>query len=481
MMQNNLQMSRIMLWVAGLYAVVLSFSFYYENYYTAAIPLIVIMGWVILKYPGYIFLAISFLTPFSLNIAEFYDSSIGLNIPSEPMLIALMLLFMFLLMGGFNLFRIRLDHPILKLVMLQILWMIVCIASSEIPLVSLKYVIARLWFVLPCLFFAVNLFSNIKLFYSFATLFILSCSVVVIYTIVRHSGYGFDKDSAHWVMEPLFRDHTVYGAVLALIFPVNLGLLFIRELKPSTKFFLRLSAIILALGIVFSYTRAAWISLAVGVVIFLIIYLRVNIRLIGFSALLIVGALILSWDNILISLEKNKQESSDKLEEHIGSISNVSSDASNLERINRWNCAWEMFLERPLMGWGPGTYQFVYAPFQLAKDRTIISTNQGDGGNAHSEYLGPLCEQGFLGFLGVVMLVVMASLTTLRLYNSLIDVDTRVIILSSYIGLVTYFTHGVLNNYLDSDKASVPFWGFLAVIVSADLYAAKNREVKIRI
>ena len=32
------------------------------------------------------------------------------------------------------------------------------------------------------------------------------------------------------------------------------------------------------------------------------------------------------------------------------------------------------------------------------KDLTIISTNFGDGGNAHSEYLSPLAEQGFLDF-----------------------------------------------------------------------------------
>lgn len=471
-------MSRAIFWISVFYSVVLSVSLYFENYYTAAFPLLFLLGWIILKYPGYILLAISFFTPFSLNIAEFYDLSVGLNIPSEPMLIALMVLFVFLMLGGFKLFRVTLNHMILKLVLIQLLWMFFCVLLSEIPLVSFKYVLARLWFVVPCLFFAVNLFSNIKFFYSYATLFIFSCSVVVIYTVVRHSGYDFDKDSAHWVMEPLFRDHTVYGAVLALILPVNVGLLFVRNLKPVTKFFLRLSAVVLVLGIIFSYTRAAWISLAVGLMVFLVVYLRLNLRLIALAGICSMSALFFSWDNILMTLEKNKQESSDKLEEHIGSISNVSSDASNLERINRWNCAWQMFLERPIAGWGPGTYQFVYAPFQLAKDRTIISTNQGDGGNAHSEYLGPLCEQGLFGFLAVVLLVIFSSVTSLRLYHELMDHDTRIIIISCYIGLVTYFTHGVLNNYLDSDKASVPFWGFLAMIISADLFAAKKGQVK---
>ena len=46
------------------------------------------------------------------------------------------------------------------------------------------------------------------------------------------------------------------------------------------------------------------------------------------------------------------------------------------------------------------------------------------------------------------------------------------------LGLVTYFTHGVLNNYLDTDKASVPVWGFIAIIVAIDLYFTQNSKEK---
>ena len=34
----------------------------------------------------------------------------------------------------------------------------------------------------------------------------------------------------------------------------------------------------------------------------------------------------------------------------------------------------------------------------------------------------------------------------------------------------TYFIHGLLNNFLDSDKLAVPFWGFLAIIVAIDCF-----------
>ena len=128
-----------------------------------------------------------------------------------------------------------------------------------------------------------------------------------------------------------------------------------------------------------------------------------------------------------------------------------------------------MFEQRPVTGWGPGTYMFQYAPFQAARDRTIISTNFGLNGNSHSEYLGPLAEQGILGLLLVITLVSVVTWTSVRLWSRLPPGVERRIVGAAFLGLVTYYVHGALNNYLDLDKASVPFWGFTAMIVMLDL------------
>jgi O-antigen ligase len=175
------------------------------------------------------------------------------------------------------------------------------------------------------------------------------------------------------------------------------------------------------------------------------------------------------YDQIMMDLERNKVESSDSIAEHATSISNISSDASNLERINRWNCALRMWQERPIFGWGPGTYQFYYASFQHSSELTIISTNFGDGGNAHSEYLGPLAEQGVAGMLLMVALVFGVLLTGINLYQRLPAGEMRLLVTIMLLGLTTYFVHGVLNNYLDTDKASIPVWGFIAGIVAIDM------------
>ena len=60
--------------------------------------------------------------------------------------------------------------------------------------------------------------------------------------------------------------------------------------------------------------------------------------------------------------------------------------------------------------------------------------------------------------------------------------DNRIIVLMCFLGLLSYFFHGILNNFLDTDKASALFWGYIAVIVSYDIYgfdkSKKNEEIK---
>ena len=156
--------------------------------------------------------------------------------------------------------------------------------------------------------------------------------------------------------------------------------------------------------------------------------------------------------------------------EHVKSISNVATDASNMERLNRWSCAWRMFKEKPVFGWGPGTYMFKYAPLQLEREKTEISTNAATLGNAHSEYIGPLAESGFLGTISFLAIVLTTLFTGLRNWVRTRDRATKILSLSLMLGLITYYLHGLLNNFLDTDKASVLFWGFTAALVAINVY-----------
>jgi len=451
---------------------------YLEHLEVLLIPGFLLVLWSAFFKLDYLILFIAFCTPFSINLEDLGIGGVGMYLPTEPLLFGVLILFLFKLLSGKSIDQAIFKHPISILLYCYLAWMTITCVTSEYPVVSLKFLTTRLWFIASFYFLATHIFDDRRKMKAYLLLYFFSLSCVIIYTIVRHAQFGFDKDSAHWVMEPLFKDHTSYGAVLAMFFPIVIALLLQHNMNVLMRVLLSLGFAILTIGLVLSYTRAAWISIIGAAILLAAMLLKIQLRhiLIGTSVAGLI--LLVGWDDIIMSLEQNKQESSDNLNEHVSSISNVSSDASNLERLNRWNCALEMFKERPILGWGPGTYQFVYAPFQRSKDRTIISTNQGNGGNAHSEYLGPLCEQGVLGALWMVLLLYSVSNLAFRLFYSLQAGDMKRLVAATYLGLMTYFIHGVLNNYLDTDKASIPFWGFIAILVAIDLYHSKTLTAK---
>lgn len=315
--------------------------------------------------------------------------------------------------------------------------------------------------------------TNIRLF---IWAYVSALFIVIIYTTYIHMGYGFSEKAGHWVMSPFYNDHTAYGVVLALFVPVMAGLSLDKSVSRNQRILAAAAVIILLLALYLSYSRAAWVSVGFAIAVLILVKLHIKFKWIALSVIGLLAIFFTFQFEILDKLQKNKQDASANFIEHIQSISNISSDASNLERINRWQAALRMFSERPLVGWGPGTYQFEYAPFQRSKEKTIISTNLGDHGNAHSEYIGPLAESGVPGLLSVFFIMITVIYTGLNVFKNASNSQTRLLALSATLGLITYFVHGVMNNFLNTDKASVPFWGLVAIIAALDLYY--NKPVK---
>lgn len=463
------------IWVYALTAVFLVANFYLvlqkDFYWFFLLPLALLVFYYYLVSLDKIILLITFLTPLAVNISDL-EMGLGVSLPTEPMMFGVLLIFLVNLLFEKGYDRRLGHHPISYIIYMSLLWMFITSLSSEMPIVSLKHFLSRLWFVIPFYFIAALIFrdkENIKKFY---WLYVISLLLVIFYTIFQHAKYGFDEDAGHWVMSPFYNDHTAYGAALAMYIPVIVGLIFYPGASTKSKLIGLIVLIVYLIAIILSYGRAAWISVFIALVVFVIILLRIKFYWLVIAGLALIGVFLVFQSQILDKLEKNKQDSSANFVEHIQSISNISSDASNLERINRWQAALRLSEDRPIFGWGPGTYQFVYAPFQLSKEKTIISTNLGDLGNAHSEYLGPLAEMGIPGMLIVIVLFSTIIYVGLRVYKYG-DKETKYLSLMALLGLITYFSHGVLNNFLDTDKLSVPFWGFVAVIVSLDVYGKK--------
>lgn len=167
--------------------------------------------------------------------------------------------------------------------------------------------------------------------------------------------------------------------------------------------------------------------------------------------------------------QENDATSGTDIRQQLQSIYNITTDESNTERLNRWSSAIRLFKDRPLTGFGPGTYQFNYGPYQLIHEKTGISTSMGDRGNAHSEFLGPLAEQGIIGMLMFIITMLYSVNLGMNLYLREKNKGFRALVLISLLSLTTYFLHSFLNNFLDTDKASILYWSLLCFLVILDI------------
>jgi len=459
--------------LSGLFILLNSLLIIKEYYWGIVIPVVIIIALMYIFWLDKLLLFIVFLTPLAINVAD-QEMGVGISVPTEPLLVGIMLLFFLKTIFNGNFDRKILNHPVSWMVYISLIWIFVTSITSELPLVSFKFFLARLWFIVPFYFLGVALFKNVKNITRFNWLYVSALVIVIIYTTIHHTKYGFAEEQGHWVMKPFYNDHTAYGGILAFFIPVFVGYAFNTARSRTYRLYAGMFSLILLTALYLSYSRAAWVSVAAILIVSLLIVYKIKLRWILAAGIIMISSFYSFQNEILHVLEKNKQDSSENFVEHIQSIYNISSDASNLERINRWQSAFRMYNERPVFGWGPGTYQFVYAPFQRSQERTIISTNAGDLGNAHSEYIGPLSEQGLPGFFIVLALMITILYTGIRVYRQAKNKEIKLFSLVAVLSLVTYFVHGLLNNFLDTDKASIPFWGFYAMIVAMDLYHKNN-------
>ncbi len=409
---------------------------------------------------------IALLVPLSIGL-EIPGTGAKLSMPSEGIALVLVLFVI-----AYHLIKknnsLNLKSTISRILALDLGWTFICALLSSHPDVSFKRLIIKVVFVLAFFYLPLELMRKEKSKLKLLLLYALGTLPVIYFTFKLHSHYHFDPKVVFSICQPYFNDHTIYGACLAFLLPI-LGVLIWKQKifldgKRSVWFWL-VVLIIVFLAFLFALSRAAWISILIAIVFYLLV--KAGMRFRGVLIICVaacIGFLALK-DQFLIYAESNDSVSNDgDLQNHVESVTNLNSDASNLERVNRWNCAIQMFKERPLFGFGPGTYQFEYAAFQTSEFKTYISTNHGDRGNAHSEYLSALSENGALGLLIFLLLVFYSIRICLKLWDNLNSPSEKWEIMAVLLALITFYSHGLFNSFSDQDKMAFLLYCSLAVV-----------------
>ena len=189
------------------------------------------------------------------------------------------------------------------------------------------------------------------------------------------------------------------GIFLAMLIPIAVAKMVSR--RPGTTRILSANlVVVLALGLLTTFTRAAWIGAIVGVIVVLALRRgRFHLWPVLVSVALVVtgfGALA----GIVASRPSNAQGGfGNALVARIVSIGNLNSD-TEANRLKTWADTLPLIASRPILGWGPDTFGLVYPQYQ--------SVNKGGTlwDKPHQDALGVAASQGILGLLAYIWILV---------------------------------------------------------------------------
>ena len=93
-------------------------------------------------------------TPLSLPLSELvHGLEVNMFLPTEPLLFGILLIFILKVIFNQGFDRAILTHPVSLAIYFSLFWMLVTSLTSSMPMVSLKFFLTRIWFVVGFLFY----------------------------------------------------------------------------------------------------------------------------------------------------------------------------------------------------------------------------------------------------------------------------------------------------------------------------------------
>ena len=130
-----------------LFSILLGVCAYNEFLLIAVLPLVILLAWWSVKrldlYIGFILLAV----PLSINLQELGVTTLGLYMPTEPLLFGALIIFLCRFFKGWPVDKRLFSHPISITIGSMMVWMAITTVTSYDPLVSLKFMTSRAWFI----------------------------------------------------------------------------------------------------------------------------------------------------------------------------------------------------------------------------------------------------------------------------------------------------------------------------------------------
>ncbi len=416
-----------------------------------------------------------FCIPASVQIS-FAGDTLSACLPDEPMMWLFFLLFVFVWAKNPSIIpQWWWRNPLVLIVVLQFLWLIVAVIFSLEFFFSVKFLIAKAWYLVCFFILPLFIFTEKKDYKGALILMLIPILVTSIIILVRHSMHNFDfravenaiKVTSNW---GLYYNHVDYSTVLSMFFP---PLCFAYTLTKGKSILLRAPLFIIILfflpAIYLTYARAAMIALVFAGFIYVAIRIRlVNYVMPVFYGIFIILIAYMVKDNKYIDFRPDYQHTymhKNFVDHMIATFKGQ--DMSSMERVYRWVAGARMSVDRPITGYGPHSFYFYYKPYAVSSFRTYVSRNL-EHSTTHNYFLLMLVEQGWPSMILYGILVMVFFAMAQKTYHRFKDKFYK----QCTMGITLMFAAGFINNFfselLETHKVGSLFYLSLALLVILD-------------
>lgn len=412
--------------------------------------------------------------PFSVEI--YLPNGLGTDLPSEPIMLAITGIAIILFIRKIkDVDYSYLYNPITIFLILHLCWIGITAIGADYPIVSMKYWLAKIWYVVPFFFMPFKLIKSHEESKKAIYLLLVPLMVAVIWVLIRHAGHGFSFRTSNEVVYPIFRNHVSYAGILVIFLPFVCAIFQLRSKIDKTKLLLVLSIIILTVGIYFSYTRAAQASIIIAIAAYWMVKWKLTkpaviIGVIG----LFIGVGYLINDKKYLDYAPDYQSTVSHFNyDNLLAATYKLEDISTMERVHRWVAGGRMLSEKPWLGFGPANFYNTYQDYTLNEFKTYVSNNPEKSG-IHNYYLMIAVEQGIFGLIIFLGLLIAALLRGEALYHRMQDQKSKHIVMAALISVVISCAILLINDMLEADKVGPMFFFSLSVLVVYDVLDQKK-------
>jgi O-antigen ligase len=412
----------------------------------------------------WIFYALIALLPLSTEIN--FTPSLGIDFPDEILMMLLTGLFLIKAIYSPSLLpRYFYTHPLILLLFFHFAWIVIATIFSTDPILSIKYLLAKTWFIVPFVILPYFFLNNKKRFRLIGLLLLLPMGFVVIQSLLRHAFFQFSFVSVKEIYGPFFRNHVNFSAMLVCL----LAVLFAMYKLTSSTLHKKIIAIGILMGltsVVLAYSRGAWVALIIGIAA----YWLIRKKLIVWSILLAVTSLIIvtTWSTsnnkyLDFAPDYNTTIFHKDFDDHLQATIQFK-DVSNAERLYRWIAGLNMIAEKPVTGFGPNNFYNNYRSYTETPFKTWVSNNP-EHSSVHNYFILTALEQGVPGLVLFSLLYFAMIVYSQRLYHKLKDTFYKQVAITIGVILVMIGALIFMSDLIETDKIGSLFWLCLGTLI----------------